>query len=190
MLQSSKIKQEEGSQPPPDHPPTTYHNCGPTPTTITSSPLKPPTRKTSAKLPSSLTPPATVLPSSLSDLSSSSNNQPTVNNTPRSHQVDSISVCVDLEDQNPQITSSDFILQQSILKEQHLNDIKNQCSVLIHELDCNVDPEAVIKRHISQLEKYNELKDIALGLVTMIADQRQLRTTDILEEMKLELKDD
>lgn len=54
----------------------------------------------------------------------------------------------------------------------------------------NVDPEAVVKRHISQLEKYNELKDIALGLVTMIADQRQLRTTDILEEMKLELKDD
>lgn len=97
---------------------------------------------------------------------------------------------MDLEDQNPRITSSDFILQQSILKEQHLNDIKNQCSVLIHELDCNVDPEAVVKRHISQLEKYNELKDIALGLVTMIADQRQLRTTDILEEMKLELKDD
>lgn len=47
-----------------------------------------------------------------------------------------------------------------------------------------------MKKHISQLKKYNELKDIALGLVTMIADQRKLRTTDILEEMKVELADD
>lgn len=173
MLQSGNINQEQGTQPLAAPPPNTYHICDPT---------------TLAQFPSSLTTPATKLPSSLSDLSSSatfspsppSKNQPTVSNTPRSHLTDSISVSVDLEDQNPAIISSDI---QSTSKEQSLNDIKSQWSDLIHELDCNVDPEAVVRRHISQLEKYHELKDIALGLVTMIADQRHLRTTDILEEI-------
>lgn len=82
------------------------------------------------------------------------------------------------------------IHQQVVLKEQRLEDIKNQCSELISELDSNQNPEAIVKKHISQLKKYNELKDIALGLVTMIADQRQLKTTDILEEMKVELGED
>lgn len=76
-----------------------------------------------------------------------------------------------------------------IIKGKKLEDIKNQCSELISELDSDDDPEAVVKKHISKLNEYNELKDIALGLVTMIADQRQLRTTDILEEMKLEISD-
>ncbi|CCE85467.1 Piso0_005063 [Millerozyma farinosa CBS 7064] len=80
--------------------------------------------------------------------------------------------------------------QRVLMKEQRLEDIKNQCSELISELDSDDDPEAIVKKHISQLKKYNELKDIALGLVTMIADQRKLRTTDILEEMKVELADD
>ena len=64
-----------------------------------------------------------------------------------------------------------------------------QTRILTHP-STNQDPEAIVKKHISQLKKYNELKDIALGLVTMIADQRQLRTTDILEEMKVELADE
>lgn len=76
----------------------------------------------------------------------------------------------------------------SPVKEQKLEDIKNQCSELISELDSDDDPEAVVKKHIGQLAKYNELKDIALGLITMIADQRKLRTTDILEEMRGELE--
>ncbi|CUM48679.1 unnamed protein product [Debaryomyces tyrocola] len=91
----------------------------------------------------------------------------------------------------PAATNNDLNIQQRVvLKEQRLEDIKNQCSALISELDTNQDPEAIVKKHISQLKKYNELKDIALGLVTMIADQRQLRTTDILEEMKVELADE
>lgn len=91
----------------------------------------------------------------------------------------------------PAATNTDLNVQQRVvLKEQRLEDIKNQCSALISELDTNQDPEAIVKKHISQLKKYNELKDIALGLVTMIADQRQLRTTDILEEMKVELADE
>ncbi|CAD1808744.1 Swi5 family protein [Candida parapsilosis] len=72
-------------------------------------------------------------------------------------------------------------------KEKNLDEIKRQCSCLIHELEGNDQPEVIIKRHIQQLKKYNELKDVALQLVTLIADQRQVKTTDILNEMKLEV---
>ncbi|KAI5969919.1 hypothetical protein CANMA_000959 [Candida margitis] len=72
-------------------------------------------------------------------------------------------------------------------KEKNLDEIKQQCSCLIHELEGNEQPEVIIKKHIQQLKKYNELKDVALQLVTLIADQRQVKTTDILNEMKLEV---
>lgn len=81
----------------------------------------------------------------------------------------------------------DEIRRIELIKEQNIRDIKDQCSELISELDSDQDPEAIVKRHISKIEKYDDLKDIALGLVTMIADQRKLRTTDILEEMKQEI---
>ncbi|KAK6456763.1 Swi5-domain-containing protein [Scheffersomyces xylosifermentans] len=80
--------------------------------------------------------------------------------------------------------------QKILLKEQRLNEIKTQCSTLISELDSDSDPEAVVRRHISQLTKYHELKDIALGLVTMIADQRHVRTTELLKEMKVDYNEE
>lgn len=46
-----------------------------------------------------------------------------------------------------------------------------------------------MKAHILGLKKYNELKDVAMGLITMIADQRQLRMSDILKEMNIEPDD-
>lgn len=44
----------------------------------------------------------------------------------------------------------------------------------------------MVKKHISQLKKYNELKDIALALVAMISDNRKLKITEILEEMGID----
>lgn len=82
---------------------------------------------------------------------------------------------------------TDELRKLELIKEQNIRDIKDQCSELISELDSDEDPEAIVKRHISKIQKYDDLKDIALGLVTMIADQRKLRTMDILEEMKDEL---
>ncbi|CAK7896410.1 pachytene arrest protein Sae3p [[Candida] anglica] len=67
---------------------------------------------------------------------------------------------------------------------QRLEDIQAQCSILISELDTDQNPEAVVKKHIAQLEKYTDLQDIALGLVTMIADQRKLCISNILDEMR------
>ncbi|EGV60446.1 hypothetical protein CANTEDRAFT_95893 [Yamadazyma tenuis ATCC 10573] len=73
-----------------------------------------------------------------------------------------------------------------LLKEQKLEDIKNQCSQLISELDTDKDPKAIIRKHITKLKDYNDLQDIALSLVTMIADHHHLRTIDILQEMNSE----
>ncbi|ABN67342.2 predicted protein [Scheffersomyces stipitis CBS 6054] len=89
---------------------------------------------------------------------------------------------------NPEITTVDDDANQSssLSKDERLDEIKKQCSQLISELDANPNPEEIVRKHIIMLNKYNELKDIALGLVTMIADQRHIRTTDILEEVKVE----
>ncbi|EDK42673.1 hypothetical protein LELG_00851 [Lodderomyces elongisporus NRRL YB-4239] len=102
--------------------------------------------------------------------------------------------CVDNLDQvhtpdHPNRTEAISTAEQEriTMKLKSLDEIKQQCSTLIHELEGNQHPEVIIKRHIQQLKKYNELKDVALQLVTLIADQRQVRTTDILDEMKLEI---
>ena len=81
----------------------------------------------------------------------------------------------------------DDIQQKLLLKEQSLNDIKLQCSRLIYELEGNNEPELIIKKYIQDLNKYNELKDLALQLITLIADQRKVKTSDILQEMNIEI---
>lgn len=89
----------------------------------------------------------------------------------------------------PQILSDEEATRKDI-NDKRLNDIKNQCSSLISELaNSTQNPKAIVKRHIIELNKYNELKEIALGLITMIADQRKVKTMDILEEIKFELNE-
>lgn len=39
-------------------------------------------------------------------------------------------------------------------------------------------------RHLALIPHYHELSGVALELITMIADQRHLCTTDILKKMK------
>ncbi|KAF6062917.1 Swi5 family protein [Candida albicans] len=85
------------------------------------------------------------------------------------------------------ITPEDDIQQKLLLKEQSLNDIKLQCSRLIYELEGNNEPELIIQKYIQDLNKYNELKDLALQLITLIADQRKVKTSDILQEMNIEI---
>lgn len=47
-------------------------------------------------------------------------------------------------------------------------------------------PETVVNEHIRQLKKYNETKDLALGLVSMISDQRGITAQRVFDEMKIE----
>ncbi|KAK6891410.1 hypothetical protein K6H09_004543, partial [Candida tropicalis] len=79
--------------------------------------------------------------------------------------------------------------ERILFKEKSLNEIKQQCSRLIHELEGNNNPELIIKQHIKQLNKYNDLKDLALQLISLIANQRKVKINDILNEMNLKLDD-
>ncbi|KAK6200066.1 Swi5-domain-containing protein [Scheffersomyces amazonensis] len=119
---------------------------------------------------------------------------PTLNNTPRSQtdinnaqELPSSSESQLLSPNQP--TAAEIIQQRLQLKEQNLIDIKNQCSLLISELDSNQDPEAVVKKHVMQLKKYNDLKDIALDLVRLIAEQRHVKTTDLFNLSENENKE-
>ncbi|TKA72989.1 hypothetical protein B0A49_03066 [Cryomyces minteri] len=45
---------------------------------------------------------------------------------------------------------------------------------------------ALVKRHIKLLHDYNEIKDIGMGLLGLIADQRGVRIREVQEEFGLE----
>ncbi|KAJ9642966.1 hypothetical protein H2199_004488 [Coniosporium tulheliwenetii] len=49
--------------------------------------------------------------------------------------------------------------------------------------------KAVIKRHITLLHDYNEIRDVGLGLMGLIADARGVRIKDVQEEFGIEAKD-
>ncbi|CCH46834.1 hypothetical protein BN7_6435 [Wickerhamomyces ciferrii] len=73
-------------------------------------------------------------------------------------------------------------------KSKELEQLQQESNNLILELEhqTSINPEEIVKSHILGLKKYNELKDVAMGLITMIADQRQLKISDILKEMEVE----
>lgn len=48
---------------------------------------------------------------------------------------------------------------------------------------------ATVKRHIALLTKYNEIKDIAQGLMGLIAEQRGVRVGVVMEEFGMGEKD-
>lgn len=47
----------------------------------------------------------------------------------------------------------------------------------------------VIKQHITLLHQYNEIKDIGLGLMGLIADKRGVRLASVMEEFDVGGKD-
>ncbi|ODV63513.1 Sae3p ASCRUDRAFT_73352 [Ascoidea rubescens DSM 1968] len=71
--------------------------------------------------------------------------------------------------------------------------IQKQCEDLIIELDLNNDqinkPELIIKDHIKKLNQYNELKDIAMGLITMIANHKQIDMKQVLQDLEIDSND-
>lgn len=47
----------------------------------------------------------------------------------------------------------------------------------------------MVKQHIGLLHQYNEIKDIGLGLMGLIADARGVRLGEVLEEFGVGGKD-
>lgn len=48
------------------------------------------------------------------------------------------------------------------------------------------DPDSTIREYLAKLREYNDLKDIAMGLVYIISEQRSVKLSDILKEMEVE----
>lgn len=51
------------------------------------------------------------------------------------------------------------------------------------------DPSETVKRHIRLLHEYNEIKDIAQGLMGLIAEARGVRHVDVQQEYGVEEQD-
>ncbi|VVT56298.1 uncharacterized protein SAPINGB_P004942 [Magnusiomyces paraingens] len=49
--------------------------------------------------------------------------------------------------------------------------------------DLTEDPKKIVDRHIAALKKYNEIKDVALGFASKIADQKRQTIAEVLQEM-------
>lgn len=52
-----------------------------------------------------------------------------------------------------------------------------------------VQARAAIKEHIALLHRYNGIRDVAQGLMGMIADQRGVRMRDVQSDFGLSEKD-
>ncbi|ODH51584.1 hypothetical protein GX48_02253 [Paracoccidioides brasiliensis] len=51
------------------------------------------------------------------------------------------------------------------------------------------DPAAIVQRHIRLLHEYNEIKDIGLGLIGLVAEARGVRHVDALQSFGVGEKD-
>ncbi|PGH10122.1 hypothetical protein AJ80_07572 [Polytolypa hystricis UAMH7299] len=51
------------------------------------------------------------------------------------------------------------------------------------------DASAIVQRHIRLLHEYNEIKDIGMGLLSLIADARGVRYVDVQKEFGVGEKD-
>jgi DNA repair protein Swi5/Sae3 len=48
--------------------------------------------------------------------------------------------------------------------------------------DRNPDPFVTVKQHIKLLHDYNEIRDVGMGLMGIIADNRNMRVRDVYAE--------
>ncbi|KAJ5220735.1 uncharacterized protein N7469_009622 [Penicillium citrinum] len=68
--------------------------------------------------------------------------------------------------------------------EKSLTTLQSQLETTQSELD-NIlpklqdDPTVTVKRHIHLLHTYNDIKDVALGLMTLLAESRGERLVDV-----------
>lgn len=98
-----------------------------------------------------------------------------------------------LEDHNRDSNSEQLVSKIEKLEAQ-LSDLKKQRSNLSKELkfsDADIINEEKIykqemKQHISQLKEYNELKDLSMNLIQLIATQKETTLRDVMNEMGIE----
>lgn len=86
---------------------------------------------------------------------------------------------------NRQVSTPEAVERRVECKRAELAALDAQLAALESEvcLLTDEDVDVVVKRHIRQLKAYNELKDSAMSLMAMIADQRQIRLGDVMREI-------
>lgn len=73
-----------------------------------------------------------------------------------------------------------------------MQELESECQLL--QLEFNslragaATPQSVVKQHIAELKRFNRVKDIALGLITLIADSRGITVKEVMDEMGLDIK--
>ncbi|RAL05606.1 SWI5/SAE3 family protein [Aspergillus ibericus CBS 121593] len=88
-----------------------------------------------------------------------------------------------------------------VQKDKKLSTLRTSIASLqsqITEIECQIaqtrtklkdDPSTTLQRHIRLLHEYNEVKDIAQGLMGLIADTRGVRQVDVQREYGVEDRD-
>ena len=51
------------------------------------------------------------------------------------------------------------------------------------------DAQATVKSHIDLLHRYNEIRDVGMGLMGLIAEQRGVRVKDVFDEFGVNDRD-
>lgn len=51
------------------------------------------------------------------------------------------------------------------------------------------DPNKTVQKHIKLLHEYNEMRDVALGLMGMVAEKRGVVVGEVMEEFGLDVRE-
>ncbi|RPA83032.1 hypothetical protein BJ508DRAFT_413696 [Ascobolus immersus RN42] len=73
--------------------------------------------------------------------------------------------------------------------ESELASVQAQHEKLEKELPEEKDPDKIVKAHIKRLHVYNETKDVAMGLIGLVAVNRGVGVGEVLEEFGVDGKD-
>ncbi|SCU91695.1 LADA_0F11474g1_1 [Lachancea dasiensis] len=69
------------------------------------------------------------------------------------------------------------------------NELQRRFHELSRMLNIDSTPELVMKKHITDLKKYNELRDTGLGLTQIIANEKKCKIKEVFEEMGYDMQD-
>ena len=171
------LTQPESSTPNPNHTPSLYIHKSPTPLS--------PGAKTASQDPGSAPPEHPVLPSSSPSIkpplsASSPARQPT---TTHPSTADLLTKIATLQSQTSTLqTQLSSTYAQLTAKTTPGSESESESGLS----DPAAKAEAILKRHIRLLHEYNEIRDIGMGLMGLIADARGVRLAGVMGEFGVE----
>ncbi|BFZ61167.1 hypothetical protein YB2330_002226 [Saitoella coloradoensis] len=74
----------------------------------------------------------------------------------------------------------DALRAKNAALEARLSELKKQQAEVLSTLADAENPERTVSRHIQLLHDYNEIRDVAMGLIGKIAEHEQVRVKDVM----------